>query len=209
MQTLAQFVAYWNHRYCDFDHAYGQQCVDEADFYLRDVWGIPPFFVTGAVDLFGHRPDKILWITNDAGNAKQFPRPGDMVIWHLDATVGTGVNGHVDIWLRGNGINFVGFDENWPLNASPHEVFHNYQGVRGWGRLRVAAPPPAPKPIPVPVPVPVPVPPPVPPAPLPGPIPVPEPVPVPDPTPPGPPQPLPEPPGLTWWDWLLHLLRLR
>src|SRR5712692_4950260 len=112
LSTLEEFVAYWTvpGRICDFDGAYGTQCVDPADFYLRDVWGIAPFFVTGAVDLFGHRPDLIEWITNDAGNPNQFPQPGDMVIWGLDAKIGTGVNGHVDIFLEGDGNNFKGLD---------------------------------------------------------------------------------------------------
>ncbi len=138
LSTLEEFVAYWTvpGRICDFDGAYGTQCVDPADFYLRDVWGIAPFFVTGAVDLFGHRPDLIEWITNDAGNPNQFPQPGDMVIWGLDAKIGTGVNGHVDIFLEGDGNNFKGLDANWPLGSQPHGQMHTYEGVKGWGRRR-------------------------------------------------------------------------
>lgn len=206
MQTLAQFVAYWNGRYCDFDGYYGGQCVDLADFYIRDVWGVPPFFVTGAVDLFGHRPDLIEWIANDAGNAKQYPRPGDLVIWHLDRTVGTGVNGHVDIWLRGDGNHFTGLDENWPLGARPHEVQHNYAGVRGWGRRRALAPPP-PKPVPAPAPVPTP-----PPAPGPGEPPAPSPAPPPvviDPPPAPEPTPAPAPTPATRFSWAIFWRQIR
>lgn len=195
MQTLAQFVAYWSGRYCDFDGYYGGQCVDEADFYIRDVWGLPPFFVNGAVDLFGHRPDAIEWIANEVGNAKQFPRPGDLIIWHLDAKIGTGVNGHVAVCVRASGTSFVSLDENWPLGARPHLVTHDYEGVRGWGRRRppvIVKPPPksvpapisAPAPSPSPAPLPAPVPPlplPLPPEPLPLP---PDPLELPSPPPP-------------------------
>lgn len=178
MMTLDQFISHWAGRYCDFDGAYGGQCVDLADFYLRDVWGVPVFFVTGAIDLYGHRPDLIEWFANDVGNPNQFPHPGDMVIWHLDHQVGTGVNGHVDIFVSGNGLGFTGLDENWPIGSTPHLQRHNYQGVRGWGRRR-SAPPPAPKPAPAPAPAPIPPPP--------------APAPEPTPEPPAPPMPLPAP----------------
>lgn len=198
MQTLAQFVAHWTNRYCDYDGYFGGQCVDLADFYMRDVWGIPPFFVTGAVDLYGHRPDLIEWIANDAGNPNQFPRPGDMVIWHLDAQVGTGINGHVDIFLSGGGLKFTGLDENWPIGSKPHPQLHNYQGVRGWGRRRHA--------LPAPPPAPAPGPPPSPPGPLPGPVPHPPPVSPPVPLPPGPSQPPTTTPPFDWLAWLKRIL---
>lgn len=153
--TLAQFHAARLNKPCDYDGYFGSQCVDLADFYMRDVWGIPVFYVTGAVDLFGHRPDLIEWIVNDVGNVNQHPIAGDMVIWHLDAKIGTGVNGHVDIFLHGDGNNFVGFDCNWPVGAYPHDVQHDYEGVKGWGRRRhaIVVPPvvvPPKPPIPVP-----------------------------------------------------------
>lgn len=206
MMTLVQFVAHWTNQKCDYDGYFGGQCVDLADFYMRDVWGIPPFFVTGAVDLFGHRPDLIEWIANNPHDANQVPLPGDMIIWHLDRLVGTGINGHVDIFLSGRaGLDaFTGFDENWPIGSKPHPQAHTYEGVRGWGKRRHAVPPPVPAPAPKPPPVPSP--------PLPPPVTPPKPVPPPVPLPPGPPQPLPEPssdPTQRFWDWLRRLLRLR
>jgi len=155
MQTLAQFIAKWQGKPCDFDGYYGTQCVDLADFYLRDVWGVPVFYVTGAVDLFGHRPDLIEWIANDPKNVKQTPQRGDLVIWHLDANVGTGVNGHVDIFLSHlDDLHFDGFDANWPVGSFPHSVHHTYQGVRGWGRRRAVVPPVVKPPVVTPIPPP-------------------------------------------------------
>lgn len=167
-QSIAQFVGRWNGHFCDYDHVFGAQCVDLADEYMRDVWGIPAFYVTGAVDLYGHRPDLIDWIPNQVGNPAQHPVQGDMVVWHLDAKIGTGIYGHVGIWLDGDGYSFRSFDQNWPVGAPCHLVRHSYEGVKGWGRLRrraatgssVAPPNPAPASPPVTAPPVTPTPPP-------------------------------------------------
>lgn len=157
-QTLQQFVNAWNHRFLDYDHAYGPQCVDLADQYIKDVWGLPVFFVTGAVDMYGHDPAHIEWFANDVGNPNQHPIPGDIVIWHQDQVVGVGVHGHVDVFVSGNGYAFTGFDQNWPVGSTCHLQAHTYEGVKGWGRLRPAPhpnPPPVPTPPPPPAPTPV------------------------------------------------------
>jgi len=146
--NLDQFVAAYSGKWKDFDGAYGAQCVDLFDFYLRDVWAVPVYYAAGAINLFGGRPDLIAWTQNRWGDASQFPHRGDVIIWGANAKVGTGVYGHVGIVTRADGYTFDSFDQNWPLNAPCHIVHHTYEGIRGWGRHKTALPPQPPPPPP-------------------------------------------------------------
>jgi hypothetical protein len=139
--NLNQFVAAYNKKWKDFDGAYGAQCVDLFDFYLHDVWAIPIYLAPGAVDLFGGRPQLIVWTQIRWGDTSQYPQRGDVIIWGANAKVGTGVFGHVGIVTRADGYTFDSFDQNWPLNAACHIVHHTYDGVRGWGHHKTAPAP--------------------------------------------------------------------
>jgi CHAP domain len=142
--TLADFIAAHNGKYLDYDGHYGAQCVDLIDFYCRDVLGIPIVWAN-AIDWYGKDAAFEQWIPNRWGDMSSYPLPGDIVVWHADHIVGTGVNGHIAICVSANGMAFTSFDQNWPPGSPCHLQGHNYQGVTGWGRR---AKPPSPMPVP-------------------------------------------------------------
>jgi hypothetical protein len=183
--NLAQFVAQWSGKWVTAPGGIGGQCVDLANEYGLQVYGFPHEW-KNAIDWFGFDSAHWAWVTNNPNDANQFPEPGDVVVWGPNAHVGTGPFGHIDIFLDGSGYQFHGFDQNWPVGSAAHVQWHDYQGVIGWAKPVVPAPP-------APPPAPPPPAPPVPPEPVPAPVPAPTPVPEPVPTPPSPPQPLPEP----------------
>lgn len=191
--TLAEFVAKYTGKFVTAPGGLGGQCVDLANQYGQEVFGFPHEW-KNAIDWFGFDSAHWSWVKNDAGNAAQFPEAGDVVVWGPDAQVGTGPLGHIDIWLSGDGFQFHGFDQNWPVGSPAHVQWHSYEGVIGWAKPIVPAPQPPP-PAPVPPPAPPAPPAPKPPDPIPAPpapVPAPPPVPVPVPAPPVPtPQPAP------------------
>lgn len=187
--TLAEFVAKYSGKFVTAPGGLGGQCVDLANQYGQEVYGFPHEW-KNAIDWFGFDTAHWAWVKNDAGNASQFPEPGDVVVWGPDAKIGTGPLGHIDIFLSGDGFQFHGFDQNWPVGSPAHVQWHNYEGVIGWAKPVVPVPPaPSPAPVPLPVPpIPVPTPPPAPaPAPAPPPVPISAPSPEPTPDPPIPP----------------------
>lgn len=174
MQTLDQFIARNTGKKLDYDGIWPGQCVDGARCYLRDCFGVsfepPP--MPGADDWAKPMPH-LTWVKNAVGNASQYPRPGDIVVWGQNSGIGTGPFGHIAVFVAGNGLAFNGFEQNWPIGAPMHIQHHpSYAGVLGWLR-------PVPLPLPVPVPKPTPAPPPEPSQPLPAPLPKPNPLPEP------------------------------
>src|ERR1700674_5603762 len=111
--TLSEFVAKYTGKFVTAPGGIGGQCVDIANQYGQERFSFPHEW-KNAVDWYGTDPAHWAWTKNDAGNAAQFPAPGDLVVWAEDPKIGTGVNGHIDIFLDGTGFSFHGFDQNWP-----------------------------------------------------------------------------------------------
>lgn len=157
--TLAEFVAEWSGKFVTAPGGLGGECVDLANEYGQEGFGFPHEW-KNAIDWFGFDSAHWAWVKNDAGNAAQFPQPGDVVVWGPDAAIGTGPLGHIDIFLSGDGFQFHGFDQNWPVHSPAHVQWHSYEGVIGWAKPIVPAPvpPPAPAPAPTPQPTPQPAP---------------------------------------------------
>jgi hypothetical protein len=146
--TLAEFIQANTGRYLDFDGKYGAQCVDLVDFYVRDVLG-DPIVWANAIDWYGKLPAYYQWIPNQWGNTSQFPAPGDVIVWHQDTSVGTGIYGHIAVCVTASGLSFTSFDQNWPAGSPCHLQKHDYRGVTGWARaIAKPAPPPPPPPDP-------------------------------------------------------------
>lgn len=142
--TTDEFFNKWNNQPCDSDKSYGNQCVDLADQYSKDVLGVILPEVNGAIDLWTKYPkDKFDAIPK---SDIYVPKKGDIVIWGDKI----GRFGHIDIAVSVNPNGFLGFDQNWPAqfytdkNGNQigigvcHYQQHTYFGVLGWLRPKSA-----------------------------------------------------------------------
>jgi hypothetical protein len=123
-------------QWLDYDGAYGAQCVDLFNYYIRDVFGISnpigSFPVSYAYQLPNYAGN-VGWSTIQ-NYAEFIPEPGDIAIW----SSALGGTGHVAIIVSANINTFVSIDQNW-VNASNNgsaaaRVTHNYSNF--WGVIR-------------------------------------------------------------------------
>ena len=138
--TLDDFIAQWNGKGLDFDHAYGNQCMDVFEQYNQDVVGAPVVY-GNAVDVWMKFSPKFYFqIPNTLTG---IPEKGDVVVWGTSV----GQYGHVAIFVEGDQNTFTSFDENWPIPAAGsgtgvcHLQQHSYVGVLGWLRPMANIPP--------------------------------------------------------------------
>jgi hypothetical protein len=113
----------------DFDGEYGDQCMDLAEYYNREVVGAPQ--IGGdAIDAWTYYSDKFYYqIENGPGDV---PQLGDLIIWSGDYGNGAG---HIAICHDADETSFTSFDQNWPTDSCSHFQHHeNYDGVIGWLR---------------------------------------------------------------------------
>lgn len=99
--TLESFIEKWNGKKCDFDGAYGCQCVDLFRQYTRECLGIVEH--TGSCSTTGGAKDLFIDYQKMPIEQKYFTRSkqknwiaGDVLIW--DSTP-TNKYGHVAIYL--------------------------------------------------------------------------------------------------------------
>ncbi len=135
MQTLKQFYDTWNGKQLWFNGY--DQCVAVAEVYGRDVLGYPPVWAN-AIDWFGKDASSLHWTANSPTNV---PDEGDVITWHANYKVGTGVYGHIAVVLGPSTgfpaptvMEFYSFDQNWGIGALAlcRPVKHTYDGVTGW-----------------------------------------------------------------------------
>ena len=101
------------------------QCFMAFDFVLHDVYGLPYFYASGAIDIW-ETPGSL---TNSFDLIPYNPsltiKKGDFVIY------GAGVGspyGHVSVAAQdGVGNNYIGYDSNWGHNLTLHLQPHNDQ----------------------------------------------------------------------------------
>lgn len=150
MITLSAFIAKYNGKFIDFDRAWGPQCVDLVQEYLKECLNRGPLG-GNAIDEYGEDSPHWVWTRNDPHNLGQIPPRGSVMIWGRDARIGTGIYGHTAVVITSDRNGFVSFDQNWPLNAPCHPVKHSYLGIIGWGvpRAPVVVKPPVVNPSPV------------------------------------------------------------
>jgi len=113
----------------DFDGVYGDQCMDLAEYYNRDVVGAPQ--IGGdAADAWQYYADShYVQIPNGPDNA---PHKGDLIVWNTD--VGDG-SGHIAVCVDADQSGFTSFDQNWPSDSCCHYQYHaTYDNVLGWLR---------------------------------------------------------------------------
>ena len=136
--NVQDFFNQFNQRAADFDHAFGNQCVDLVQFYNRDVVGGPRLVGAAAKDIWNTFPrDFYDRVDNTPTN---FPVLGDIMIWT------GGEFGHIAVVQRADVSTFTSFDQNFPQQGftDAHGDFigtgvchfqdHNYTNpaVRGW-----------------------------------------------------------------------------
>lgn len=103
------------------------QCVDLANAWILEGWGLPIIEWTNAQDFPKKKEPHFEFIEN---KLDIFPNPGDLVIFKSPDSVG-----HISVYVKYIHKNlFTSFDQNYPLGSPCKLVNHNYQNVLGWMR---------------------------------------------------------------------------
>jgi len=136
-------------QHLDYDHLYGQQCVDFFNFYYQYVTGDSPYndgySVPSAADIWNIANSRFTKIPD---SNSLVPQPGDIAVYGTAWGAG---NGHVEVVLStdGNGCTFVGENEHNNTTEGVVKVSRTWAQMRGLlGVLRfswsvpVATPPP-------------------------------------------------------------------
>jgi len=133
--TLKDFIKKYDGKVIDFDGAYGRQCVDLFNQYIKEVWGIKEpikeFPVASAYQLFDKAKAKPNFITQLNG-PNDVPQAGDVIIWNQ----GVGPHGHVGIYVDGDVMKFNCFEQNWNNIQKCVKNSHSYNHITGWFRLK-------------------------------------------------------------------------
>lgn len=121
------FFNKYNNKYCDFDGAYGAQCVDLVEFWGKLL--AAPVLAGDAKDFQDQTLGFYIWIPNTPDNN---PRVGDIVVWSGDYN---NDGGHCGIATgKGDTNTFEVFVQNDPLGANCQLKTYNYTDVVGWLR---------------------------------------------------------------------------
>lgn len=128
--TYDEFFKKYNGKAVDYDHTAGVQCVDLADQYLKDVFGITGVWVTGARDFYNkfETYPKLVKDFDKIPNTRELVvQKGDIVVW------GGGTWGHVAIGTGSGDINvFDSFEQNTLGKHEPAQVItHKFNGKTG------------------------------------------------------------------------------
>lgn len=128
--TYDQFEKKYIGKAVDYDGTAGVQCVDLADQYLKDVFGITGVWVNGARDFynnFNNYPALVKNFNRIANSRDLVCKKGDIVIW------GGGTWGHVAIADgQGNIDWFTSIEQNTLGKHEPtQKVKHYYNNTTG------------------------------------------------------------------------------
>jgi hypothetical protein len=133
----------------DFDKVAGPQCADVAKAYVQEVHGKIwrafegyPNINGGVINAFLNYPNCFIYeedyklVENNASDANQIPKQGDIIIWG-DYEL-TGPEGHIAVVDSANKQGFVSIDQNWNdgRGLQTKLVHHNYRGILGWLELK-------------------------------------------------------------------------
>lgn len=129
MLSYEQFVKKYLGKPVDYDGVAGVQCVDLADAYLYECYGITGVWVNGARDLynnFNSWPQLTAQFTRVKNTRELVIRKGDIVVW------GGGTWGHVAIGTGEGNIDwFMSLEENTRGNHEPAHYEKHYFNGRG------------------------------------------------------------------------------
>lgn len=131
--TLQQFLTKYNGKFVEVAGSAGaeNQCVDLANAYIRDVYGLPIIEWTNAKDFPSKAGPAYDYILNTPSG---IPKEGDIIIW------GGNQYGHIAVFIEGNADSFRSLDQNFPTGSNVHVQNHNYNTppVLGWLRKKGA-----------------------------------------------------------------------
>lgn len=128
---VLDFVARYHGQYLTAPGGAGRQCVDLANQYLIDVWGLAEVHAN-AVDWPHAQIAGWRWTANSPANA---PGLSALVVWGPYAAHEIGVFGHIALALAANTATLITFDQNWPDGSPCMLTVHDYGGVLGWWEL--------------------------------------------------------------------------
>lgn len=136
--TLNEFVDKYLGKKVDFDGAYGNQCVDLARFYWKEVCGIQqPKGVAGAADFWSnYSTDPILKDNFEkiVNTPEAVAQPGDVVVWNRNY----GKFGHIAVCVSADMNNLSCFSQNDPSGALCGLKAYKYTNIYGWLRPKKA-----------------------------------------------------------------------
>ena len=128
------FVNKYKGRFLDYDHAFGNQCVDLMRGFVKEVYGVNPYVAipqTGyAKNIFYNFKDNAYFkkVLNGPSNS---PKKGDIVFWGTYPFI-TGIAGHVVLCDVADANNLIVFSQNYPTSSPCIFRKFNYRGVLGW-----------------------------------------------------------------------------
>ena len=127
--TYDEFEKKYLGKAVDYDGVFGVQCVDIADQYLKDCFGITGVWCVGAKDLYNNFENYAPLVSafEKLPNTRELVvRKGDLVVWNGDCghiAIGTG-DGTID-WFKSLEENTLGCHEPTQI------VKHDFSGVLG------------------------------------------------------------------------------
>lgn len=128
--TLVQWLMARLGTAVNYDSAYGPQCVDAVNDWLRSSHSTARATSAIAAGIAGERWSDYTWVPNAPHNA---PSAGDVVVWHpFTPSVDITQAGHtaVAVWCDRYGL--VTADQNWSGRKFLALYSHDYRGVAGW-----------------------------------------------------------------------------
>lgn len=143
MINYNEFIWKWNGRFVDYDHAFGNQCVDLMRRYCYDVFGVNGYIAippTGnAINIFNNFPNSgNKYFSKVFNGPNNIPQKGDIVFFKWYPLL-YGLAGHVEIVDQADLYYMVNFAQNWPTGSPCHfqkrgssKLLHGYRGCVGW-----------------------------------------------------------------------------
>lgn len=128
--TYNEFYKKYHGKAVDYDKRYNVQCVDLADQYLYDTFGITGVWVQGAREFytnFSKYPALVKYFDRIPNTRALVAQTGDIIVW------GGGDWGHIAIVHDGGDIDyFISFEQNTlGKHESAHLVTHRYNNRTG------------------------------------------------------------------------------
>lgn len=133
---LHKFVRRWDSRYVldiapGIPNPAGAQCMNGANLWLVSL-GRPPHVGNAGGFLDAIEAGQYPRLRAVRNTPTGVPPRGSLVVWGYSSEM---PEGHIDVFLGGDVLEFVGFDQNWPEGSPLHRQQHDYAGVIGWAVL--------------------------------------------------------------------------